>query len=158
MFSDHSHSAPSFIILWSFALQNWATTSFIASRTRRWQTILPLLFPLCAPQRGKGVYKRDWFHYKLPPILVAKSNRQKGGRNIEWVQYILVSRLNPPNLDTVGTLSLHLFQLLFVLQKMIITRNHTCSAYLYKHVSRNWRCSVEHILADFHYNTQRLIP
>ena len=38
-FSDRSHSAPSLIISWSFALQNWATMSFIASRTRRWRTI-----------------------------------------------------------------------------------------------------------------------
>ena len=57
-FSDRSHSAPSIILL-SFALQNWATTSFIASHTRRWQTILPLLFPSRAPQWGKRVYKRD---------------------------------------------------------------------------------------------------
>ena len=52
-FSDCTHSAPSL----TFALQNWATMSFIASRTRWWWTILPLLFPLCAPQRGKGAYK-----------------------------------------------------------------------------------------------------
>ena len=39
--------------------QNWATTSFIASCTRRWRIILPLLFPSRAPPRGKGAYKRD---------------------------------------------------------------------------------------------------
>ena len=56
---DRTHSAPSLIISWFFVLQNWATTSFIASRTRLWWTILPLLFPLRAPQRGKGAYKWD---------------------------------------------------------------------------------------------------
>ena len=50
VFSDRSHSVPSLTISWSFALQNWATTSFIASRTRWWRAIPPLLFPLCAPQ------------------------------------------------------------------------------------------------------------
>ena len=62
-FSDRSrHSVPSLIISWSFALQNWAATSFIASHTRRWWTILPLLFPSCTPWRGKGAYK---YHYSI---------------------------------------------------------------------------------------------
>ena len=90
VFSDCSHSAPSLVISWSFALQNWATTSSIASHTGQWQTVLPLLFPSCAPQRGKEAYKQDklpLLNYKPPPhILVVKSNRQKGeGRNVEWV-------------------------------------------------------------------------
>ena len=59
VFSDRSHSVPTLIISWSIAPQNWATTSFFASRMRLWQTILPLLFPSCAPQRGKGAYKWD---------------------------------------------------------------------------------------------------
>ena len=58
-FSDRTHSVPSLMISWSFALQNWATMSFIASCTRQWRTVLPLLFPLCSPQWGKGAHKWD---------------------------------------------------------------------------------------------------
>ena len=57
VFSDRTHSAPSLIISWCFALQNWATRSYIASCARQWRTILSLLFPSRAPQWGKKVYK-----------------------------------------------------------------------------------------------------
>ena len=46
-----------FMILCPAELRHYA--SFIASPTRWWQTILPLLFSSRGPQRGKGVYKRD---------------------------------------------------------------------------------------------------
>ena len=62
-FSDHTHCA--FIDSWSFALQNRATTNFVACRTTRWRTILPLLFPLAY----STVKKWDWlplFNYKTP--------------------------------------------------------------------------------------------
>ena len=81
-FSDHTHSAPSLIISWSFALQNWATTSFITSHTRQWQTILPLLFSSPTPQRGKGAYKWDYFI-----ILAANVIGKRRGHNVNWIRY-----------------------------------------------------------------------
>ena len=85
--SDRTHSAPSLIISCYFALKNWATISYFTSCMRRWRTILPLLFPSCAPKRGKTAYKWDNYQFSIvsPTILVAKSNQQKEGRIIEWV-------------------------------------------------------------------------
>ena len=74
-FSDCTYILCALIDSGYFAVQNQATTGFIASSTRRWQTFLPLLFLSHAPRRGKG-------HITAIislPLLVAKSNRQKWG-------------------------------------------------------------------------------
>ena len=73
----------------NFMILNWATTSFIANHTRRWWTIWRLLFPSCARRWGKGCINETDYHYSIisPLMLVAKSNRLKGGVWCRVVRY-----------------------------------------------------------------------
>ena len=66
-FSDRSHSAPSLIISWSFALQNWATTSFITSCTRR--QFCHFCFPHALHREERGRINETNYHYSIisPP-------------------------------------------------------------------------------------------